>query len=104
MEFTGDEGSYISLDQARTWIANFRLDNPGAVSAFYLGKNKISEIINQQGCVGIRIYNAVNGNQQYQLVVVGVDKDGREILDSGKILDQSIPFIQSEDSSSLLDQ
>lgn len=91
MAFDGNEGEFISLADARDWTANYRTDNPGETKGHFFGKNKIIEILNQSGCKGIRAYYATDENDAKQLIFVGVDASGEDLLSDGKILDRSWP-------------
>jgi hypothetical protein len=91
MAFDGSEGAYVSLTVASEWTANYRDEHPNEVKAHFFGKNKIQEILDQAGCMGIRIYYAIDGDDKKQLVMVGADADGNDMTSGGKILDVSIP-------------
>ena len=58
MAFDGTEGDQIELATASTWTANYRNANPGATKGHFFGKDIINQILNQSGCMGIRIYYA----------------------------------------------
>ena len=89
VKFTGREGSYIPIAQASQWTGNFRRANRGAVRAHFFGKAKLIEIVNQKGCVGIRIYRGTDLTGAAQLIVVGVASNGGD-LTLGLVLDGSI--------------
>lgn len=44
-------------------------------------KNIIEQILNQDGCEGIRIYNALNDEGKITFVLVGYDKDEKDKTD-----------------------
>jgi len=82
MSFNGNEGEVISLETASGWTANFR--NSGTfdgINAIFYGMNKISSILNQEGCVGIRIYRAIDDDHNPVLVLVGTDENENDLLD-----------------------
>lgn len=89
MTFTGNEGSYITLTQGNAWTANYRNAHPTSVKAHFYGKTKLNEILNQSGCVGIRIYRAIDDTGVEELVLVGVNANGSD-LTGGLILDRSV--------------
>lgn len=89
MTFNGNEGAYISLTQGTTWTGTYRSANPTAVKAHFYGKNKLVEMLNQTGCVGLRMYRAIDDTGAAQLVLVGVTASGADIT-SGLILDRSL--------------
>jgi hypothetical protein len=88
MAFDGNEGSYITLTQANAWTSSYRSANPNAVKAHFYGKTKLQEVLNQSGCVGIRMYRAIDDTGALQLVLVGVTSAGADMT-SGLILERS---------------
>jgi len=90
MSFTGYENHDITLEEACEWTANFRAAHPNAVKGNYFGGKAISNILAQEGCVGIRIYYAMDENNTMQLIVVGVDADENDMYE-GLLAERSIP-------------
>ncbi|HYG50672.1 MAG TPA: hypothetical protein VD905_07200 [Flavobacteriales bacterium] len=90
MACTGNEGGPISNTDAETWINEFKEQYPNDVYAHLFGKNKLANVISQTGCVGIRIYNAIEpstGNKK--LIIYGVDQNGDGL--TGYILEYGSP-------------
>jgi hypothetical protein len=80
MQFTGHEDHKISLADARQLTANFREKAEGqAMLGGYFGKAAISSIIEQQGCVGIRIYYGILEDGEPTFVLCGVNADGDDL-------------------------
>lgn len=90
MEFTGNEAEQIPLDLGCKWTARFRELAPEATKAHFFGKNILMSILNQEGCMGIRAYNAIDDDGKRQLVYVGVNAQGVDLV-SGIIAERSIP-------------
>lgn len=90
MAFNGSEGEFISLSEASEMTARYREANPNAVKAHYIGKELIQEILDQQGCVGIRIYYGLDDNNRLQPIIVGVGSDEDDLYE-GKIADRMYP-------------
>jgi hypothetical protein len=95
--FSPTTGSFITLTLGQTMVADWitlqsdmslsiNEANPKA-SAF--GADRIQEILDQTGCVGIRIYNGYYDYKR-RFVLVGVDEDGNDMT-SGRILEFSNP-------------
>ncbi|MBR9921844.1 MAG: hypothetical protein GYB31_13470 [Bacteroidetes bacterium] len=79
--FTGNEGSIISKTAAKNLTANFQSDFPNERKGYFYGKSKLLAILNQDGCVGIRIYFGKEDEEgeetkPIQLILVGTDEDG----------------------------
>ncbi len=99
--FNGSDGGRIDLSTARTWAKNFRDANPGpmVVKSHYYGRDTLDQILAQPGCTGIRVYYAINDNRERDLLVVGVDNKGNNMLPASaglapgdmSIMDNSYP-------------
>lgn len=89
MNFTGNENHDFPLDTASIWTANYRNANPGAIIAHYFGKTAITNILSQQGCVGLRIYYALDSTEKKQLIITGVDGNGNDLY-TGQLAERSI--------------
>jgi hypothetical protein len=84
MNFTGQEDHSISLNDAANFTSNYRnsvITAPYIYGA-YFGKSAIQAILNQTGCVGIRIYNAKKTDGSLNYVIVGVNSNGDDMEDN----------------------
>lgn len=116
MAFIGNEGGPIALATAKRWTVRYRKNeeqsNPGVTvtQAHFFGKEKILEVLNQEECVGIRIYYGINEDDKREVIVVGAKSDQNNILPSdenstdsgsgGILLDDSVwcpPFCPDPD-------
>lgn len=89
MSFTGNEEHTISLATAAVMTKNYRdTVNTNATIAHYFGKSEVQSLLDQEDCVGMRIYYAINATGQKQLVAVGVNSDGDDLY-NGIILDRT---------------
>lgn len=82
MNFDGNEDHHISLQEAAMLTMKYRESANDEEAKFlggYFGKQTISRILNQDDCVGIRIYNAKSENGQRNFVLVGVDAEGEDL-------------------------
>jgi hypothetical protein len=84
---TGDEGDPIDLMTARKWVKSYQKNQPqqGTVAHFF-GYQLISRILAEDGCVGIRMYYALDDQGNRQLILVGVDKKGNDLVPSSLTL------------------
>jgi len=99
-KFDGSEGGVIPEPEARDMINNYKSGpavtwNQGVVGHFF-GKDLINDILSEPEAMGIRVYygsttQPETGALQPQLIMVGVDEDGEDLLDKGKIVDISRP-------------
>ncbi|MDP1744914.1 MAG: hypothetical protein Q8L90_05015 [Bacteroidota bacterium] len=79
MSFTGREDHAISLSDASAWTREYRTKNPSATKGHFYGKDAIQAILNQTGCVGIRIYYAIDTAGAKQLIITGVTSDENDL-------------------------
>ncbi len=73
-------GEGISHEMAADFVNAHAKATSEGVTSYVIGRNIIDEILAQQGCVGIRFYNALNENNQKTLVYVGIDANGKDIV------------------------
>ncbi|MES2394908.1 MAG: hypothetical protein V4549_02845 [Bacteroidota bacterium] len=90
MSFTGKENHAITLEEAAVWTRNYRDANSGATKGHFYGKDAIQAIINQSGCVGIRIYYAIDNNGAKQLIIVGANTSENDLY-TGLLAERSVP-------------
>ncbi len=80
MTFTGREDHSITLEGA----------DQGAIKAGFFGKDALQGILDQEGCVGIRVYYGEDDNGTPQLVLVGADADTNDIIE-GNLAQRQVP-------------
>lgn len=84
MEFTGNEEHGMSLEDAAKLTKNYRDSvSAGTMLGGFFGKTALLGILNQTGCVGMRIYNAQLEDGTPTYVLVGVDSAGEDKEDGG---------------------
>ena len=74
-------GEEIGLELGTQFIKDFQIANPADVQYYVIGRNIIDEILAQPGCVGIRFSNAYNEIGEKTLVYVGLDDQGKAIVE-----------------------
>jgi len=75
MAFDGTEGELITLKQAADFTANHRNSmQEGDVLSHFFGRNILQQILDQPGCMGIRIYYGKDSSGNKNLVLVGSDQ------------------------------
>ena len=95
-------GEFINLSEAKTLAHDFQNDFPSSHKCYYVGVEKLQELMAQEGCMGIRIYRALDKTRgEETLVVVGVNEQCKDMTD-GKILDKMRPCPNDCDANSVL--
>jgi hypothetical protein len=85
-------GEDIGFELGAKMIKRWHDQNPDDVLATFTGRNILESLLAQPGCTGIRMFNAINDLGIKQLVLVGVRKDGSNIItytttgDNGEII------------------
>jgi hypothetical protein len=99
MNYTGNENHDISLNEAADLTQRFRENLPiiDHTIAEYFGKSALEELLDQNGCVGIRIYYGIDIEMKKRLVIVGVNNEGNDLYE-GNLMEvgQPCPPICSE--------
>ncbi|MBY0485901.1 MAG: hypothetical protein K2P85_01720 [Flavobacteriaceae bacterium] len=91
MSLNENTGSIISLEVAKKLVKDFGNKFPGQIVSSFIGSKNVHAILAQENCIGVRIYNGYDvANEKISLVLVGVDKNEQDILESGLIYDQML--------------
>lgn len=102
MAFNGTEGAPIELEKAAEWTANYRQTiSSDGIKAYFFGKDILNSILTQDGCMGIRIYYAIDGTGKQQMVLVGADANEKDMT-NGVVADFGTPCPSHCDTSSAL--
>ncbi len=89
MAFTGKEAEEFPLDTAAEWTKNYRETiKMGDTVSHFFGRDIINKILEQNDCMGIRIYYALDENGKKQLIIVGADSKENDIY-NGIIAERS---------------
>ncbi|MEP6573305.1 MAG: hypothetical protein ABJD11_11445 [Gemmatimonadota bacterium] len=79
--FPKEPGSHrIALEEAAELTRRFRRRNPRSVRAWLFSRDIFDDILTQKGCVGVRCYRAITPGGEPQLVLVGVDANGDDLV------------------------
>ncbi len=74
-------GEEISHELGSQMVKDYQAANPNDTKAYFIGREIISEILAQPGCVGIKFYNAYNEDGKKTLVYMGVDEFGKNLVE-----------------------
>ncbi len=89
MAFKGTEGEEITLQEAAQLTASYRAAHPNEIKGHFMGKNILKSIMDQPGCVGIRVYHGINTDGSREIVLVGADANGDDM--TALVADRSVP-------------
>lgn len=90
MAFTGKEAEKFPLETASEWTKRFRNSiEEGSTIAHFFGKDIIKDILAQEGCMGIRVYHALDENNKRQLIMVGANADEQDLF-NGIVAERSV--------------
>jgi hypothetical protein len=78
--FSPEVGEDIGYELGAKMIKTYFDQNQDDVLASFMGRNMIEAILAQPGVTGIRMFNAINDLGIRQLVLVGVDANGNNVL------------------------
>jgi len=70
----------ITLAEAKAYTERFRKVSPASEKGGFFWGDGIQALLSQPGCVGLRYYHGIDENGHYQIVLVGVDGNGNDIL------------------------
>lgn len=91
MNLDPNTGSIISEEQAKKMIALFAEKFPKQTVSSFIGSDNVKKILEQEECIGIRIYNGYDEEaQKISLVLVGVNSNEEDILENGIIYDEMV--------------
>lgn len=90
--FTGQEGDAIDYAVARKWVNNYQNKNSVGNKAHFFGHEIIKDILSLEGCVGIRMYYALDDEGGRQIILVGVDEKGNNIVpgENGRTAEEGV--------------
>lgn len=78
-EVIADIGEDIGLQEGRQMVAKYYRNN-GSVSPQIVGRKILQKILDQPDCQGIAIQVGLNEDGESKFVLVGVDGNGKSIL------------------------
>lgn len=90
MAINSNSSDQITLEEAIAYTHNAQTAFPEQPKSFFVGINKLNLILEQQGCIGVRIYNGYSEKEHIKnLVLVGVDSEGEDMT-NGVILERLV--------------
>ena len=94
----------ITLDVAKAWATSWRTNPPKDLAKGHLiPGGALSELLATNGVVDVRAYMGVDETGTQKLMFVGVDADGKDLIDDNHfIYDKTQPCPAKCDPSSVL--
>lgn len=90
MEINKKSGTVISLEKAIELTHSYQESNPEKPNSYFVGLDKINELLQQNENIGLRIYPGLDPqSNQNNMVLVAVDQEGED-LTNGIMLDELI--------------
>jgi len=83
-------GEQVTHELGAQFINNYQEVHPADVKSYIIGKDIINQILAQPGCEGIKFYNAINEFGQKTLVYVGLDAEGKVLVNYPSITQQGV--------------
>lgn len=95
----------ITLQEARDYVTNYQRQAPqGGRLGGLFERDQVLQVLAQEGCVGIRYYHGLDEAGRQVMVLVGYDKDFRDMTD-GIMLERAFPCPPlCDDTKALLGQ
>ena len=90
MDIDENSGAIINLTEAKEFAKQYGGLFPTEIPAYFVGKQKVKDILDQENCMGIKIYKGYDFlKQKKNLIIIGVDNKGAEIPDI--IVERALP-------------
>lgn len=74
-------GEEITHELGAQMIKDYQKANSAGNQGYIIGQDILTQILAQPGCVGIKVYDALNTSGKKTLVCVGLDTNGKAILE-----------------------
>ena len=83
----------ISLSDAKNWVKSWRTNPPTELAKGHLITGEaLSELLATEGVVDVRAYMGVDESGTQKLIFVGVDEDGKDLIDDTHLIyDKTCP-------------
>lgn len=81
MSFDGREGEFYTPEKAGEFTRRYRTARINPIEGGFIGREKLQAILDQAGCIGIRVYLGMEPDNSMNFVFVGADNEQNDILD-----------------------
>jgi hypothetical protein len=80
MTFDGTEGEFYTPREAGEFTRRYRLANINPIHGGFIGREKIEKILENDDCMGIRVYLGLDEDNTMNFVFVGTDAEQNDIM------------------------
>jgi hypothetical protein len=80
------KGEKITKSKARKWVDSYKKKfgkEKYFLSSMLFDKEIVLKLLSEQGCEGLRVYNALDDEGKEHFILVGADAKGNNILPDG---------------------
>jgi len=88
-------GEEVGYELGAQMVKDYQIANPQDVQSYVIGRDIIDQILSQPGCTGIQFFNAYNESGEKTLVYVGLDANGKRIMEYTCINTQGDLFVKN---------
>lgn len=81
MAFDGREGEFYTPEKAGEFTRRYRNARVNTIEGGFIGREKLQAILDQPGCIGVRVYLGMEPDNSMNFVFVGADIQQNDILE-----------------------
>lgn len=81
MSFDGTEGEFYTPREAGEFTRRYRTARINPIEGGFIGREKLQAILDQDDCIGVRVYLGLEPDNSMNFVFVGADNEQNDILD-----------------------
>jgi hypothetical protein len=70
----------ITLATAQAWAKNWRANPNNVIKAYLIPQDDITQLMAEADVQDVRAYCGIDGTGEYKLMLVGVDKNGNDLI------------------------
>ncbi len=79
--FNPSTGAQITKQEAIDECAALRNAHPNHIKSYSIGRDHVNAILEQEDCVGIRMYHTIDPNGVKNLLLVGINSNHEDLVD-----------------------
>ena len=71
----------ITLEEAQDWAGRYRANPANTIKGYLIPEDDIVQLKDQPDVTDIRAYMGIDDTGEHKLMLVGVDKEGNDLID-----------------------